>query len=217
MKALNLYKKYKIMPTLQAHMLRVAAVASIICDNLEISVNKNNIVTACLLHDMGNIIKFKLSLFPQFLEPEGLEYWQDVQNEFKQEYGDKEDEATYRIVQEITDNAKVLNLVKSIAFAKAPENYKHNNYEKKICAYADMRVIPTGITNAKDRMEEGRKRYLANKNLKREDVANFLDYSSHILKIEKQVFSKAKIKPDYITNKNVFPLMRKLEDFETSS
>jgi len=62
------------MPSLQLHMFRVAGVASVICENFKQPelINQDDIVSACLLHDMGNIIKFNLSLFPQFLEPEGL-------------------------------------------------------------------------------------------------------------------------------------------------
>jgi len=202
------------MPNLQIHMLRVAGVAFIICDSYRGDINMHDVVAACLLHDMGNIIKFKLDLYPKFLQPEGLGYWQEVQDGFKKKYGNREDEATYRIVGEITNNKNIVKLVKSIAFAKAPENYKHNNFEKKICAYSDMRVIPIGITSAKDRMEEGRKRYLANKNMRKEDTEAFLNCSSHILKIEKQIFSKTKVSPEYITDKRVNSLLEELREFE---
>jgi len=59
MNILETYKKYKIMPSLQLHMLRVGAVASLICKNTndkladEFAVgteNYKNIVTATLLH-----------------------------------------------------------------------------------------------------------------------------------------------------------------------
>ncbi len=59
----EIYEEYKIMPNLREHQLRVAAVAAQICDNFNKPLNKKEIITACLLHDMGNIIKFKLELF----------------------------------------------------------------------------------------------------------------------------------------------------------
>ena len=52
----EIYAEYKIMPNLQMHMYRVAAVASLIYDNFNEPLNKEEIITACLLHDMGNII-----------------------------------------------------------------------------------------------------------------------------------------------------------------
>jgi len=41
MKIQQIYDKYQIMPNLQEHMLRVAGVASIICDNYTKPVNKS--------------------------------------------------------------------------------------------------------------------------------------------------------------------------------
>ena len=71
MTILEIYEKYKIMPQLRTHMLRVAAVGKIVCDAVNEKVKQNrgefvntkNVVTACLLHDMGNIIKFDLNYF----------------------------------------------------------------------------------------------------------------------------------------------------------
>lgn len=36
---------------------------------------------------MGNILKFNFDLFPEFCKPEGREFWEKVQEEFKQKYG----------------------------------------------------------------------------------------------------------------------------------
>src|SRR3989344_7719535 len=100
-----------IMPSLQLHMFRVTSVAQIICESLGENVilvseahpesgswtsqddAKNNILSACLLHDMGNILKFNLDLFPEFLQPEGKEYWQKVKDSFEKKYGKDEHEA----------------------------------------------------------------------------------------------------------------------------
>ena len=76
----EIYEEYKIMPNLREHMLRVAGAASLICDNFTEPLNKEEIISACLLHDMGNIIKFKLDYFPEFNKPEKAEYWQNVQS-----------------------------------------------------------------------------------------------------------------------------------------
>ena len=74
MKISEIYQKYQIPPHLQLHMYRVSAVAWTICDNFDEELDKIKIVAADLLHDMGNIIKFDLKLFPEFLEPEGYDY-----------------------------------------------------------------------------------------------------------------------------------------------
>ena len=87
MKIQKIYDDYKIMPQLQLHQLRVAGVASIIVDNFQEKLDKDAIVSAALLHDMGNIIKFNLNFFPDALEPEGLDHWQSVKDEFILKYG----------------------------------------------------------------------------------------------------------------------------------
>ncbi len=56
--ASEIYAEYRLMPNLKQHQFRVAAVAEIICKNLSEVVDKDNIILACLYHDMGNIIKF---------------------------------------------------------------------------------------------------------------------------------------------------------------
>ena len=60
-KITDIYNEYKIMPHLQMHQLRVAAVASVICDSIDFDLDKNLVITTCLLHDMGNVIKFNLN------------------------------------------------------------------------------------------------------------------------------------------------------------
>jgi len=79
MNIIQVYAKYQIMPELARHQLRVAGVAQTIVQACQERLDEDSIVTACLLHDMGNILKFDLTRFPEFLQPEGLDYWQQVQ------------------------------------------------------------------------------------------------------------------------------------------
>jgi 5'-deoxynucleotidase YfbR-like HD superfamily hydrolase len=65
---LELYDTYKIMPQLAAHQLRVAAVAYAITQAIFEPIHDEELISACLLHDMGNILKFDLSVFPEFSE-----------------------------------------------------------------------------------------------------------------------------------------------------
>ncbi|USN54769.1 MAG: HD domain-containing protein [Candidatus Peribacteria bacterium] len=61
----DIYTQYQIPPSLQEHMLRVAAVAEQICLHSSQEIDHATIVTAALLHDMGNIIKFNLDKLPE--------------------------------------------------------------------------------------------------------------------------------------------------------
>src|SRR3989344_2472976 len=102
MKITEIYEKYKIPPNLQLHQLRVAGVASIICDNFDKPLDKGSIITTCLLHDMGNILKFNFDIFPEeFYGKQGRAYWEKVKQEFKEKYGEDEHKATHAIAEEL--------------------------------------------------------------------------------------------------------------------
>jgi HD superfamily phosphodiesterase len=212
MKIKNIYKKYNIPTNLQMHQLRVAAVASIICDNLEKKVDKDRVITAALLHDMGNIIKFKLDLFPEFMEPQGLKYWQNEKTKFIEKYGNNEHEATSQIARELCVSKKAQKIINSYGFSNAECTYKNSDLETKIAVYSDFRVTPHTVTSMKDRLLEARKRYVENKNA--EFKPEIYDkFTSFWLKIEKQIFSKEKISPDFITNDKVKKMIKKFEEF----
>ncbi len=201
------------MPSLQLHMLRVAGVASIICENSKITIDKKSVIEACLLHDMGNIIKFNLNFLPEFLKPEGLEYWQNVQNEFKQKYGDDEHAGIYEIAKEVGVTEKTFELIKSVGFTKAGQNLKENNLEKSVCCYSDHRVTPSGVLPLEERMQEGRKRFATNKNVKESEEV-FERLASPMRELESKIFSESRITPDYITDSVVNPLLESLKKFK---
>jgi len=202
MNILGIYKNYQIMPILQQHHLRTASVAKLISDNATIDVNCENIVKACLLHDMGNIVKFDLTYIPDAVEPEGLKYWQNVKEEFINKYGPDEHTATKKIIREITNDNEIHKLVESIGFSRSCNNLKINDYAKKICCYSDHRVTPFGISSLEERMQEGRKRFKRNKG----DTCgkdHFEKYVDCMRELEKQIFKKCKIKAEDINDKTI--------------
>ncbi len=204
----QLYQKYQIMPNLQQHMFRVTGVAEIICDHLNVKVEKENTLLACLLHDMGNIIKFDLSYFPEFLEPKGLAYWQKVKDEFVANYGKLPHNATLAIAREISISERVCELIDAIGFHLAKQNWQSEDFSRKVCAYADMRVAPFGVTSLQERLDDGRKRYTA-----KGDKQTFSYVMGAFLKkIERQLFEKMDIQPEEITEEMVKPLTRKYSE-----
>lgn len=202
----TIYSHYNIMPNLQEHQLRVAAVAFQIGVNLKTTMNVDRVVTACLLHDMGNILKFKLESFPDFLEPEGLDYWQGVKNEYAAKYGPDEHIATLAIVEEIGIDQATLNCVKTVGFTKAANNSALPNFEHKLCCYADQRVGPYGVLSLADRLEEGRKRYEGRAQFGTTS-AQFTENMQGLQTIEEQLFSQCNIRPSDITDQSIAPLI----------
>jgi len=210
----KIYKKYKIMPSLQEHMLRVAAVASLICDSINIPVDRESIVNACLLHDMGNIIKFRIGILPEFYEPEGVEYWQEVQNEYIKKYGENEHEATLKIIKELGLSPKIGSLVDQIRFSFTCKHHDSDSLEIKIVHYSDGRVDPHGVVSYEERMKEGKKRYKNHKStfgaMDEEEREKLVECGREI---ERQIFAKCKIKPEDINNETVKPIISELKNF----
>lgn len=209
----EIYTKYKLMPSLQLHMFRVAGVAAVICDTINLPVDSHSILSAALLHDMGNIIKFKLDIFPEFLEPEGKEYWQTVQNEYFEKYGHDEHVATVEIATEIGANEKVMDLLNRIGFSKANATYESSDFNLKIAAYSDMRVEPMGIVSLEKRLNDGRERN-RNRQTSFSNDSLFAEMSEYLKKIEKQIFEKTSIKPEEITEEKVQTHIQELKQFD---
>lgn len=209
-KITEIYEEYKIMPNLQEHMFRVAAVASLICDNFNEPLPKDDIITACLLHDMGNIIKFKLDYFPEFNKPQGLEYWQNVQDEYIKKYGEGEHKATIRIMKEINLPDHLIFIVSQIDFSLICSLSNGNDINTKIAFYADARVDPHGIVSYDERMNEGKKRYQSRNKISDEKRQVSVECGKEI---EKQIFTRCKIKPEDITDLSVAPIIAELKNF----
>jgi hypothetical protein len=163
---------------------------------------------------MGNIIKFNFDIFDDgFYAPEGRDYWKNVQREFREKHGDDEHIATEKIFSELSVSHDVLEIINNIGFPYSDENYKNNDYSRKICSYSDMRVAPNNVILLQKRLADLRIRYSKNNN---PDFTkeNFNHYKSYWEKIQDQIFKHCKIKPSDITDENVNPLVEDLKDFK---
>ena len=195
----EIYRKYKIMPTLAEHQLRVAAVARLIGEQLGLITDLKNITAACLLHDMGNILKFDLSKSKSVLNLDlDINYWQSVKAEYAKKYGSNEHHASMVIAKELGANARVLELIDCVGFMQAKANLKTSDTAKKICAYSDMRVGPFGVISLKERFADLRRRYEAKKTAASAESMR-LKFEAALSEIEKQIFYGRGIKPGDIT------------------
>ncbi|MFA7151485.1 MAG: HD domain-containing protein [Candidatus Paceibacterota bacterium] len=209
---MSVYSEYKIMPSLQRHQLRVASAAKIICDSISSSLDREGIITVCLFHDMGNIIKSDLGYFLDFLEPEGLEYWQKVKDEYVNKYGPDEKIATDSICREIGLSDVWMDHLNFVGFSKIKQVFLSDSLEKKICCYADQRVGPYGVLSIDERLAEGRKRYEGKKELY---AAEEFEEAARTLKnIESQIFSRASIKPEFVSDESIQSLISALSEKE---
>jgi hypothetical protein len=198
----QIYSEYKIMPTLQLHQIRVAAVAKSICNSLVVGIDTETVIKVCLLHDMGNIIKFDLNYFPDFIKPEGLEYWQKVKDEYINKYGNEEHIATKMICEEVGLSDKGLKYLSSIGFSRVKTTFDNGTIEEKICCYADHRVGPHGVLTIEERQSDGRRRYAGRKD-KAMTSDKFESLAEAMKQLENQIFSKSNIKPEDIKDDSI--------------
>lgn len=215
MKIQEIYKKYKIMPQLADHQFKVAAVGWFLCDHLKAEADRDAVVKALLLHDMGNIIKFKLnmaaSLFPKLFKAEDLEYWELVQKEFIEKYGKDEHAASVAIARELGVGQKVMELVDCVGFLEGQKNAASPSMERKICAYSDMRLAPGGVVSLEDRMSDLHQRYHGTGMFEPGDLTEL--FNNSLRAIEKQIFSQASITPGDITEQSISEIRQQLGNY----
>ncbi len=211
---LEIYEQYKIMPNLAMHQLRVASVIYLICKNSTLKIDENIAIQSGLLHDMGNIVKFDLNYYPELNEPLGLEYWQKVQEEFKEKYGNDEHEVTQKILEELGINKRVIEIDSNMIFGNLCIDKDSNDWELKLLHYADMRVGPFGVLSYEDRMEDARKRYI---NVPEDEMTREKNRREILLAcgkdIEIQIFEHCKIKPEDINDESIASIIEELKGF----
>ncbi|MBI2612349.1 HD domain-containing protein [Candidatus Kaiserbacteria bacterium] len=211
--AQDIYAEYNIMPSLQLHQLRVAAAAKLICDNLKVPVNTGDVVLACLFHDMGNILKFDLGkTFPEFLEPEGAEYWRQAKAEFLYRYGDNAHKANIAIGREIGLDKRIVELIDSISFSNIANIVANASFEQKISEYADDRVGPYGVLPLKERLAEARARYIESG--KTYYTAEGFDKLSRLVyELERQIFAHTSVRPEDLNDAAVESIIEQLRTY----
>jgi len=157
MNVLDIYEQYKLPPQLQRHQLEVAAVGIYVVDHWQgPKIHKKSLLEALLLHDMGNIVKFKR---PFLGEMEArAEYWEKVQNEFIAKYGRHTHTVTETIIEQIGVSKDVAEIVHQMGYADDGKLYAER-WEAKIADFADTCVTPKGIEGFEVRIQDLITRY----------------------------------------------------------
>ncbi|MFZ2593657.1 MAG: HD domain-containing protein [Minisyncoccia bacterium] len=199
----EIYKKYDIFTALQLHQLRVAGVAQQLCESLDCDVQQNVVVAVCLMHDMGNVLKLDFSKFPEFFEPEGVDYWKSVKEKYIQRYGTDEHHATAMIVHEIIGSKAYDIYLNSYGHTHAVALREKSSIEEKICAYADMRVAPRGVVSMLERYSEMCARYKNHPTVHLGTDEELRVQWEALCDIESELFAHARITPEQITESSV--------------
>jgi hypothetical protein len=205
----DLYSHYRIPPHLQMHQLRVAAIGKVIAEAQGSACDVTLVVQTGLLHDMGNIMKVQFHVFPEFWKQEGVAYWEKVQQDFFETYGNDEHKATIAIAREIGVSEAVITCFDMISFSQIESLMSTGTLEQKIANYADMRVGPFGVLSLSERLDEIKHRYSARTdrpfNLERHNA-----FAKYELQLEQELFQNISLRPEDITDTHIAPIIQQL-------
>ncbi|NTW14967.1 MAG: hypothetical protein HGA38_01200 [Candidatus Moranbacteria bacterium] len=157
----QIYERFSVPPNLAEHMETVAQVVRVIRDHwIGESVDWDFIIQAALLHDIGNIVKFDFEAHPEFLgdEAKNVEYWKEVRTDIIARYGNDDHLASGNMLREIGVSDELLSTIQNKSFANAIDVAAGNDWNAKILLYADMRVMPHGVTSLEERLADVRRR-----------------------------------------------------------
>jgi len=210
MKTSEIYRKFIIPPNLQEHMLRVCGVAMIIKEHWQSeALDWELIKTACLLHDLGNIVRFDFDKTGAFLDGDKakLEYWKKVQREIVDKYGTDDHEVTRKILLAVGADKKVIDVISQKSFGNSVKIRTSNEWPLKILSYADLRTLPNGIGTLEERIADIKQRMP--KYVNRPD---FADLVAACQEIEKEIQKKVGIPVMEINNQFVSDKVGKERD-----
>lgn len=140
-------------------MLEVAAVAEFLANQFKgQTVNQPLVVETALLHDLGNIVKFKDFISPEMKLDE--KHWRQIQQEFTQKYGPDAHQTTISIIKELRPkNATQIIATLEQSDHRYIASYGYLSLESRLLDYSDMCVAPAGIVGFAPRIIDLIKRY----------------------------------------------------------
>ncbi len=211
----DIYEQYRIMPNLQLHQLRVAAVGKYICDRFIGPIDTQMVVLACLVHDMGNILKSDFSIGKELLAEKGIPYWESVKADYVKKYSD-EHHATHVIIKEVGIDERIASIIEDMGFSKMETVVATGSNELLVLEYADMRVGPDGILSLDGRLSEGHTRYSqrmkgAQFGFSQPERYEILVSACH--EMEKKLVSRADFQPEDITDASLSSIVEELWDY----
>jgi predicted HD phosphohydrolase len=210
MKAAAAYQHYNIMPTLAQHMLQVGAVAKIVTDQInEPDFPATQIISACLLHDMGNIMKFDLDNVPVGLDIPDIDHWKSVQADIRNQYGLDEHQVTHHIASEIGVSSTTLSAIENCGTSKAASVLADQNIPAMFVTYCDYHVAPASIVSPAQRLADILDRYAGTPK-----HAGYQADSQNVLALADYLETTYNLDPGLVTAEAVAGVVESLKDWD---
>jgi HD superfamily phosphodiesterase len=193
-----LIKKYRVPKRIMAHMKKVAEVAVFIGEKIARNGGKVDITKlrqAALLHDIVKICDFRdFSVVEEIEEfsDKDMEFWKSL---YKSCHAAGHIETACKILKDINEPvlAEIIRKHRYNCVIDPDRTERPSTWEEKILLYADKRVAEDKIVSLKERLEDGRRRYLGN-----EKRPYDVEVEIALLKLEKEICDAAHIRPEDI-------------------
>lgn len=214
----QIYQRFNIPKNLAMHMLWVTSVGASAIENWRgTEINKEDIISVLLLHDIGNVIKFELHSrqAKNIYTEQELEKLLIIQNQMIALYGNNADIANISILKEIGVSEDIIQLLTNHSFDYLPSLLDSENWNEKIVFYADLRVAPLGIVPLKKRVEDLRERY-SHRNQLWNDTTTYSNWLSWSKGLEKQLNQQTSIDLEHLTLNDIEQKISDLSTFKIS-
>ena len=201
----QIYARFPITENLAMHMCRAASVGELVYDHLgKKEGSRNEITAALLLHDLGNIVKFKLDPEHAHLlgrEQANIGRWKELQAETINTYGTDDDhEVTYRMVGELGVSKRLEFITRNYWDIGSVEPSR--DISLTICAYGDCRTGPYGILSVRERFGDLLKRYRGDRREHGFQVA-----FANALNMEKYLIERTDLSPEDVNDNSIRPYL----------
>jgi len=152
----DIYQSYQLPWNLQQHMLRAGALADRIVSGWHGKpIVGNDIVIACLLHDLGKVGVFRLDKpQPVDRDPAEISRLQQLKDELNAKFGTEEHAITMGLCHEAALPEKVIRIINAIDWDDVATLTAANDYEVLIAVYCDMRIGPNSILSVRARLDD---------------------------------------------------------------
>ncbi len=168
------------------------------------------VVTAALLHDVGNIVKITFDIAPDFFAPEGVAYWQARQAETIAKHGADDHVATACLLRELGVSEEIIAITEAADVEFLTRDPQVITSEKLIMHYSDMRVGLFGVVSLKERITDLHQRYVPHR-LTSESIDLCFE---NLTAFETELFADSELTPADITDERIAPVMETLLDWE---
>lgn len=217
----QIYQNYQVPPNLQQHMLRVGAVGKLALDHWQgEKIDKQHILDALLVHDMGNLIKFELDkqqskkmLKTTKKTKASTKNWKKIQQQMIERYGSNADRANELIAQELSLHQRTQKLLMHHSFERLVEIAPENHWEEKLVFWADLRIAPQGLVSAEARIQDLKDRY-EHRDERWADSSLYNLWLKTAITIERQLNQRTSINLQEITQQDLEPIVEQLTAYQ---